>query len=264
MRSIIKKIFIAATLMSSFSTFAEPVEDNSYLVEEAYNQEPGVVQFINVYQRSKNNKDWSYVFINEIPVVSQNHQFSYELPYSFSELADKTGSGDIKFNYRYEFLRNDFLVTTGRISFTVPTGDYKNGFGSDAVGYETSLLASVKINSKWVQHWNVGAALTPKSKNITGDTADNSKYFWNLSNVYLHTDTLNFMLEMSSSLEQSTVGPDAVTWSADTIISPSVRYAIDIADWQYVPGLAFPTNIADNAGSQNQTLVYLSIEGKMW
>lgn len=204
----IKKIFIAATLLSSFSTFAEPVEDDSYLVEEASTKNQGL------YSLSMSINDLKIIKIGAMSLLMrsllyiQNHQFSYELPYSFSELADKTGSGDIKFNYRYEFLRNDFLVTTGRISFIVPTGDYKNGFGSDAVGYETSLLASAKINSKWVQHWNVGAALTPKSKNITGDTADNSKYFWNLSNVYLHTDTLNFMLEMSSSLEQSTVSQD--------------------------------------------------------
>ncbi len=261
---ITTKLFLAVSLLLQFTAQAEPVEDNSFLVEEAYNQEPGVVQFINVYQKAKNTKDWNYVFINEIPVISQDHQFSYEVPYSFSVAADKTDTGDLKLNYRYEFLRNEMIVTTGRISISLPTGDYKTGFGTGSTGYETSLLASAKINSKWVQHWNVGAAFTPKSKNSVGDSADNSKYFWNMSNIYIATNNLNFMLEMTTSVKQSTAGPDTATWSTDTIISPSLRYAIDIGDWQYVPGLAFPTNISENAGSQNQTLAYLSIEGKMW
>lgn len=44
------KKLILALLLSQF-VLAEAIEDNSFLVEEAYNQEPGVVQFINVYQK---------------------------------------------------------------------------------------------------------------------------------------------------------------------------------------------------------------------
>ncbi len=45
------KIFVLISCIS-FLSLAEPVENNSFLVEEAYNQDPGVVQFINVYQKS--------------------------------------------------------------------------------------------------------------------------------------------------------------------------------------------------------------------
>lgn len=245
------------------SAFAEPVEDNSFLVEEAYNQEPGVVQFINVWQKQQKGNDWTYTFINEIPMGSQAHQFSYELPFTHLDANDKTQIEDIKLNYRYEFLRNETVVTTGRLSLTTPTGDYKKGFGSNAVGYEASMITSVKISNKWVQHWNLGAGITPDAKLANGDKADNSKFFWGMSQVYLYTDNLNFMLELAGSHEQVTTGPDTAAWEQSAVLSPSVRYAIDIGNWQFVPGLAIPFGIGPTAG-QNQALVYLSIEGKMW
>ena len=37
-----------------------PIQDNSFLVEEAYNQERGVVQHISTFSRMWNSKDWSY------------------------------------------------------------------------------------------------------------------------------------------------------------------------------------------------------------
>ena len=259
-----KKMLFSVFLFLSLNSLAEPVEDNSFLAEEAYNQEPGVVQFINVYQKSSRTKDWSYVFINEIPIVSQTHQFSYEIPYSYIELIDKTEVGDIKFNYRNEFYRSDVLVATGRLSWISSTGNSKNGMGSGSNGYEASLITSVKVNNQWVQHWNVGAAFTPKAKNTIGDQADNTKFFWNLSNVYIFTDNLNFMLEMSNNIEQETIANDVSSWSTTTLVSPSLRYAFDVADWQFVPGLARPFLVGENANSDDQILAYFSIEGKMW
>lgn len=250
-------------LLFSQVVFAEPVEDNSFLVEEAYNQEPGVVQFINVWQQDEKSKDWGYTFINELPVGSQEHQFSYEIPLQHLDAIKKDQLSDVKLNYRYEMLRNDTLVTTVRASLMTPTGDYKKGFGSGQLGYEGSLITSVKVSDKWVQHWNLGASITPDAKDMAGFKADNSAYFLGFSQVYLFRDNLNFMLEVSGRTEEVTVGSDATEWSSSMIVSPSVRYAIDYKDWQYVPGLAFPIGVGPTAG-QNQVLLYLSIEGKVF
>lgn len=248
----------------SFLSLAEPVEDNSFLVEEAYNQDPGVVQFINVYQKSNKAKDWNYVFINELPILSRDHQFSYELPYSHVESTDKTGLGDVKLNYRYEIYGNEKFTTTGRLSYVTTTGKFEDGLGAGVSSYEASLVTSVKISEKWVQHWNVGASHTPKAKIASGDTADNNRFFWNLSNVYLLTDSFNFMLEFASSQKETTTGKNQTEWGSQFIVSPSIRYGIDIGEWQIVPGLALPSTIGPNPGTENQTLVYLSIEGKLW
>lgn len=67
---------------------SEGIQDNSFLVEEAYNQEAGVVQHIlNISPDvGRNNnpgeREWALNFTQEWPVFSQTHQFSYTVPYT--------------------------------------------------------------------------------------------------------------------------------------------------------------------------------------
>ena len=58
------------------------IEDNSFLIEEAYNQEKGVVQHIfnAYYSADSGTRGWTFVFTQEWPVFFQNHQFSFTLP----------------------------------------------------------------------------------------------------------------------------------------------------------------------------------------
>src|SRR5262249_41909917 len=68
---------------------AEGIQDNSFLVEEAYNQEAGVVQHIFNAQwsvdRHSGSEDrmWNFAFTQEWPLFGQTHQLSYTVPYSF-------------------------------------------------------------------------------------------------------------------------------------------------------------------------------------
>jgi len=262
----LKKINLLVAFILFFgwcSLKAEPIEDNSFLVEEAYNQEPGVVQFINVWQKPTKTNDWTFTFINEVPVISQAHQFSYELPYSNNSSNNKSQLKDVKLNYRYEVARSEMVTSTVRLSVTLPTGNYKDGFGSGAYGYETALISSLKISDLWVQHWNFGGGIVPNSKNVSEDKADISRYFFGLSQVLLMTDNLNFMFELTGSQSQAIVSNGVTSWEQELIVSPSVRYGIDYKGWQFVPGIALPTGFGASAG-QNQQLGYLSIEGKMW
>ena len=56
------------------------IQDNSLLSEEAYNQDPGIVQHINFFQRDSKTHDWIYTFTQEWPVPAQKHQLSYTIP----------------------------------------------------------------------------------------------------------------------------------------------------------------------------------------
>src|ERR1051325_5092878 len=60
------------------------IEDNSFLIEEAYNQEPGVVQHIfnATYVNDPKNRGWTFSFTQEWPVFGQEHQLSYTIPSS--------------------------------------------------------------------------------------------------------------------------------------------------------------------------------------
>jgi purine-binding chemotaxis protein CheW len=57
----------------------EPIKDNSFLIEEAYNQERGVVQHISTLSRTAGG-DWMYTFTQEWPLPDERHQVSFTLP----------------------------------------------------------------------------------------------------------------------------------------------------------------------------------------
>lgn len=91
---------LAQSVASARPASGEPFDilDNSFLVEEAFNREAGIFQNIFGYQRQ--DRAWSFAFTQEWPVVSQEHQFSYTLP--FAGLAGQSGFGDILLTYRYQ------------------------------------------------------------------------------------------------------------------------------------------------------------------
>src|ERR1043165_8843946 len=102
------RTFIIATLLvcapavfAQQTTKPEPISDNSFLIEEAYNQEPGVVQHINTFMRTRGG-DWVYTFTQEWPVMSMKHQFSFTA--AELNLDHKKGVGDTAINYRYQLL----------------------------------------------------------------------------------------------------------------------------------------------------------------
>src|SRR4029077_13711588 len=53
------------------------IQDNSFLVEEAYNQEEGIVQHINLFQRNVRTGEWIGTFTQEYPFPGIRHQLSY-------------------------------------------------------------------------------------------------------------------------------------------------------------------------------------------
>ena len=57
-----------------------PIRDNSFLVEEAYNQESRVVQHIGVWSRFEPGGEHLFSFTQEWPLAKQRHQLSYTLP----------------------------------------------------------------------------------------------------------------------------------------------------------------------------------------
>jgi len=83
---------------------AKGIQDNSFLIEEAYNQEPGMVQHIATLRRLE--RDWLFAFTQEWPAGSQTHQVSYTVPYSWLRSGGQSadGFGDLMLNYRWQAL----------------------------------------------------------------------------------------------------------------------------------------------------------------
>lgn len=136
------------------------VQDNACLVEEAYNQEPGVVQHVACLQRQGRN--WSLEFEQEWPLGSETHQFSYSIPYLWlrNEHGRTQGIGDIKLNYRYQaiFETDSLPAFAPRFSAILPTGDRNKELGNRSLGYEILLPFSKVVSDRVALHFNAGSS----------------------------------------------------------------------------------------------------------
>jgi len=99
-------LLLPSALIAS-EPLAKGIQDNSFFIEEAYNQEPGVVQHIlNVpIDFTNGSREIAPSFTQEWPVFSQTHQFSYTIPYVFTE--DDNGMADMRLNYRLQAFMED-------------------------------------------------------------------------------------------------------------------------------------------------------------
>src|SRR3954452_2591720 len=122
---------------------AAQIQDNSFLLEEAYNQEAGVVQHISTFARATNG-EWNFGFTQEWPLGGIQHQLSYTLLIQHVETGS-TGLGDVALNYRYQLLGNPQArtVMAPRVSVLLPIGNEAAGRGAGAVGLQTNLPLTI-------------------------------------------------------------------------------------------------------------------------
>jgi len=163
---------LAAQSRDSAKTESIPViQDNSFLVEEAYNQGAGVVQHITTFQRARGTSNFDASFTQEWPVGSIKHQLSYDVPVSRN--GSQTGGGDIGINYRYQLLGDGEarLAISPRLSLMLPTGDWKKSRGNGAVGIDAAIPFSLVISPMVVAHFDIGSSVTPSARNSSGERA---------------------------------------------------------------------------------------------
>jgi hypothetical protein len=271
---------LAVVLVTSHSSVitlfaAEPlakgIQDNSFLVEEAYNQEPGVVQHIfNLpILFTGHEKDISPSFTQEWPIFTQTHQFSYTIPYTFVRNGGwKNGLSDIRLNYRFQALMETERMPAfaPRFSFVVPTGDAGKGFGHDRLGYEVNLPFSKIVSDRWTVHFNAGSSLFPAVKGH-----DLWNYNLGASAIYAVNETFNLMLETiagwNEDVDLAAVAGFAkaaparkIDRTTTALISPGARYAFNLPnDLQIVAGAAVPVGLTSDSPEWG-LFFYLSFE----
>ena len=244
-----------------------PIEDNSFLVEEAYNQERGVVQHVSTFARATRGAGWAYTFTQEWPVAGLRHQLSYTLPVSRLDAGDgvgggRAGVGDVLLNYRYQIGNGEgeAVAFAPRATVLLPTGASRRGLGTGAAGAQVNLPLSVVLPASLVVHSNVGATYTPRSRNALGHRADALDYTLGQSVVWLAHPKLNLLLEAVWTRAQEVVGPGRTERGTEFLLAPGFRGAIDFpSGLQVVPGLAFPIGVGPSRGERG-VFVYLSLE----
>jgi hypothetical protein len=241
------------------------IQDNSFLVEEAYNQEFGVVQHIQSFQRLWKSKDWIYTFTQEWPVdASPRHQLSYTLAALHSGVQPTSGAGfgDVILNYRYQLLGNGEarIAFAPRLSVLLPTGNYRLGRGTGGVGIQGSLPLSTVLTRKLVAHWNIGTTITPRARITAGETGTTFGYNLGQSFVWLAHPRFNVLMETVFNRSQQVIGPRTTQWTSGLFLSPGIRWAYNFKNGlQIVPGIAAPFGLGSSSGEKS-VFIYLSFE----
>jgi hypothetical protein len=246
-------LFCMITTAAVSQEFVKAIEDNSFFIEEAYNQEAGVIQHIFTGSSFSAGHMLETSVTEEWPLSGRSHQISVTVPYFSRSLPSAHGIGDVMLNYRYQLIDEPGLAFSPRVSVVLPTGNTAQGFGSDAIGMQVNLPLSRRFSDTFVTHGNAGVTWLPEAKTDT-TTATFTEYFLGVSAIYLSGQNFNIMLELLYTGSAS----GAISGS-ELIINPGFRWAIDIGALQIVPGLAFPFTVSSNGGS-NGIFLYTSFE----
>ena len=226
------------------------ITDNSFLVEEAFNQEKGIFQ--NIFGAMRSNGGWTTTFTQEWPLGGQTHQFSYTA--AFLKDGDRNGIGDTLINYRYQAMvegpgRPAF---SPRVSVVVPSGDSDSGLGQGSWGLQVNLPFS-KQHGDWYLHWNTGVTWL-------ADVAETSltSPFLAGSAIYRLRPMFNLMLESVALFDQSPA-PVGTTRTTTFTVSPGFRGGWNVGEKQVIAGFALPVSWTEGE-SDTGAFVYFSYE----
>lgn len=245
-----------ATAEDKDPRLAAGIQDNSCLVEEAYNQEPGVVQHIGCLRRQ--GRDWFFNFTQEWPIGSQAHQFSYTVPYSWlrSDGQNAQGIGDVMLNYRYQAIYESATAPAfaPRFSFIFPTGSSENGTGSGSSGYQVLLPFSKIVSDRVTLHANAGVT---SYFDVQGRKP--TSYVVGASLIYAVTRDFNLMLESLREWNESVNEAREIERENSFTISPGMRYAFNLPAGQLVVGAGIPIRVTKGTPDYG-IMLYTSFE----
>jgi hypothetical protein len=234
------------------------ITDNSFLVEEAFNQDPHIVQNIFGFQRLT-VRDWQFTFTQEWPVPRMRHQLSYTIP--VQALDGVSGMGDVLVNYRLQVLEEGpgRPAFSPRVSAILPTGDSAAGGGSHGVQFN---LPFSKRHGDWYFHWNGGGTWLrfPGGPELVSPAIAGSV-------IYRARQMLNLMLESvvvdaaSAAPPSSAGGPETTRHVVASTLSPGLRGGWNLGDdKQIVIGAAVPVTWSGGETTR-AVFLYFSYEG---
>ncbi len=265
--------------IGSYLYYGQPaIEDNSMLIEEAFNQTVGSIQHIS--NLNFNGGNLIYTYQQEIPLAGVKHQVSFGASYASMKKTEglpgignnlTSGLGDIYINYRpLLWGKNDWALVIPRFTLIIPTGNSRSGLGTGGWGGQFNMAVTKRLHRKVITHYNAGYSFINNADYYTygGDGTPIAKYEKNLpstnfgaSAIWLVRPRFNLMLEYISTFG-STAIPDGKFLSKSTIstFNPGFRFAFQIDKVQVVPGLGIPFNFRNGAFQGTGGFIYLSIE----
>jgi hypothetical protein len=220
-----------------------PIQDNSFLIEEAYNQEAGVIQHIGTFQRAFQGSSFAATFTEEWPVGSQTHQASITFTGGRAPGEPDAGFGDLLLNYRWQAVGDGGspVALAPRLSVLLPTGDAARGLGVGGVGLQVNIPLSVVLSRHFVSHVNVGATYVPSARASATEDAALTAFAAGQSLVWLAHPRFNVLVE--ALYTNAEIAARAGAQRAESLtVNPGIRAAFDFASGlQIVPGVSVPS-----------------------
>ena len=212
------------------------IMDNSFLVEEAFNQEPGIFQ--NIFTARRGDEDaLEAAFTQEWPLFTQTHQFSFTV--GALSVNGERGLNDLLINYRWQATTESASTPafSPRVSLILATGDAASGGGT---GWQVNLPVSKQFNDTYI-HWNAGFTHMLATEGIA---RDHSRLTPRLALSGIRRLLPMFTLILESVVEwEHFVEGDALrcNWT----LSPGFQTGWNAGDKQTIIGLAIPVAISD-------------------
>jgi hypothetical protein len=221
------------------------ITDNSFLVEEAFNQEPGIFQ--NIFNIRADDDVWLATFTQEWPLFTQTHQLSYTL--SFGSLVDRAGFGDTAVHYRFQWFTEtaDRPAVSPRVSLLLPTGSEEKFLSTGSYGWEVNLPVSKQVGDFYV-HGNAGFSHFPQVDTVIPRIAGSA--------IWRARPMLNLMLEAVGEFPPGEFGDRNKVFT----LSPGLRGGWNHGeDAQTILGIAMPITMSGGEESFS-VLAYASYE----
>ncbi len=269
-----RPLLCAALLAISASAARAEIQDNSFFVEEAYNQERGVVQHVQTFLWTTEREDGlvdealAYAFTQEWPLGGQRHQLSYTVAFArlYGDQGHADGIGDVQIHYRNQVLEDSGgrPAFAPRLTVILPTGDEDDGLGAGTVGFQMNLPLSKQLEGVSV-HLNAGATFLPgvKVPLATGEQSPPHDLFFTnfgFSVIPILSDRFHLLFETAAFVEEEIDDVGHRERISRVLVSPGARFAIDRKDGgQWVLGAAAPIGVS-RPENDFGVLVYLSFE----
>jgi hypothetical protein len=243
------------------------IQDNSFLAEEAYNQEPGVVQHIQTFTGLWNSKTWAYSFTQEWPVPNHwRHQLSYTLVDARPDRELDSSFGDLLINYRYQLFGSSEakVALSPRATLVVPSGSVRNASGYGGFGVQSAIPASVVLNRHLVSHYDLGGTWVPRARDAAHDVAASYGYNAAGSLIWLAHPRINGMFETSWNSSHLVSRPGGTDVQNTLWLAPGARFAFNLkSGLKIVLGAAYVAGVGPSSRDRG-VFLYLSFEHPLW
>lgn len=246
--------------------FAPRIYDNSFLIEEGYNQEDGVIHHIQNFMYLQ-GRGWMYKLTDEWPVPTRKHQLSVTVPVIEHTSPDLgAGIGDVALNYRYQAIlpKDESMAFAPRLTVIFPSGDYKKSYGYGAVGVQVGLPFSINIGKHFASNVSTSAIFTPGAKYANNVQQNAWDYYAGGNIIAILRPNFDMLVEVAYSNLDS-IGDSLEHYREQTLlINPGLRGAINFkCGLQMVMGFAVPIGIGPSLGNYGP-FFYLSFEHPLW